>query len=272
MRWIAVLVPVTLAVAGAPRAARPASTEPQLSDEEKAFCEAELDVVDRRKRLFEAQKLSAAEIARKNEPQVGALVECRDRFRAQQRRADEEKQDLEEAARRAGPNATEKERERAWREVRRERLASKSRSSLTAEERAELAAGTPEEISATHSALDTAHAQDSAFMRTVHSALACYHSDRKAELERQISSEQALVKLGSGDRQRLYALRSELRQSEEVLERSREEARRFPAGLERCTTPAVAVLAHCLAIGFQDKRTEPACESEEIQQYVRFVK
>jgi hypothetical protein len=33
--------------------------------------------------------------------------------------------------------------------------------------------------------------------------------------------------------------------------------------------PTVAVVAHCL--GMED-RAEPACESEEIQQYLRFVR
>jgi len=33
----------------------------------------------------------------------------------------------------------------------------------------------------------------------------------------------------------------------------------------------VAVVTHCLAIRLAGTRTEPACESEQIQQYVRFV-
>jgi len=260
MRWLAVLVPMLLvATPGRPRAAAAAA---QLSDEERQFC----------RKIFEGQGLSAAEVARKNEASVASLAECRERFRAQRRRAVEEKEDLEEVARRAGPNATEKEREAAWREIRRERLASKSPSTLTAEERAELAAGMTDEVAATHAALDTAHASDPSFMRVVHSALACYHGDRKDDLDNQIASEQALVKLGAGDKRKLYALRSDLAQSEEVLSRSREAARGYAGGLERCASPTVGIVSHCLAIRFQGQRTEPTCESEEIQQYVRFVK
>lgn len=255
---------------GAPRQA--AAAEAMPSPEEQAFCESETEVVERRKKVFLAQGLSAREAARRNEGELRSLEECRARFKVRQRRALEEKQDLEEVARRLGPDATEKERERAWREIRRERLASRTPSSLSAEERAELAAGTQDEVATTHAALDTAHARDPAFMRTVHSALACYHGDRKDELEGQIASEESLLKLGSGDRQKLYALRSALRQSNDVLVRTREAARGHAGGLERCASPSIAIVAHCLAIRFQGRRAEPACEAEEIQQYVRFVK
>lgn len=260
---------IALVTLGAPRAAGAAGV-PALSDEEAAFCASELEVVERRQALFEGQGLPASEILRRNTSHLRALEGCRERYRAEQRRAVEQKQDLEELKRRVGPDATEKEREQAWREIRRERLSSKPRSQLTPEERDELAAGTQDELAATHAALDEAHARDPAFMRTVHSALSCYHSDRKAELEQQIASEQALVKLGTGDKQRLYALRSELRQSEDVLERTREAS----AGrtLERCTSPSIAVIAHCMGIRFERRRPEAMCDSEEIQQYVRFVK
>jgi hypothetical protein len=272
MRRVAVLLPLLLATVAAPQRAGAAAPDAQLSEDEQAFCESELEVVERRRRIFQGQGLPAAEIARRNGAQLAALAECRERLRGQQRRALEEKQDLGEAARRAGPDATEREREQAWREIRRERLASRSPSALTSEERAELAAGMQEEVAATHAALDSAHARDPAFMRVVHSALACYHGDRKDELDGQIASEQAHVKLGTGDRQKLYALRSELRQSEEVLSRSREAARRYAGGLERCSTERIAIISHCLAIQFHGRRGDPACESEEIQQYVRFVK
>ena len=270
MRWLAPLVLAVLLPA--PGARRAAAAEPQLSDDEQQFCESELDMVERRRRVFESQGLSPAEVARKNEEALATLAECRQRFRAQSKRALEQQQDLEEAARRAGPNATEREREAAWREIRRERLAAKSPSSLTPEEKAELAAGMDEEVAATHAALDNAHARDPSFMRVVHSALACYHGDRRDDLRAQISTEEALVKVGTGDKQKLYALKSELRQSEDVLERSAEAARGYAGGLERCGSPTVGVVSHCLAIRFQGRRAEPACESEEIQQYVRFVK
>jgi hypothetical protein len=272
MRRIAVLVSALVAAgAGAPRPAA-AAGPPPLSDEEAEFCADELEVVERRERLFEAQGLSASEIARRNGPQLSTLAECRERFRAKQRSALDHQADLEEVQRRAGPDATEKERERAWREIRRERLAAKPSSRLTPDEKAELAAGMQDEMAATHAALDGAHARNPEFMRVVHSGLACYHSDRKAELEEQISSEQSLLKLGTGDRQRLYALRSELRQSDEVLARTREATGGRPGSLERCASPSIAVLAHCMGIRFEGKPEEPMCESEEIQQYVRFVK
>ena len=264
------LLLLTLSLAAPRQPAAVGEAEPPA--EEKAFCENELEVLERRSRIFVAQGLSPKEVARRNEGETRALEECRARFRAQQRRKIEEKQDLEELGRRAGPDATEKERERAWREIRRERLASKVPASLSTEERAELAAGMQEELAATHATLDSAHARDPAFMRTVHSALACYHGDRKDELEEQINSEQALLKLGTGDRQKLYKLRSALRQSQEVLSRTREAARGYPGGLERCATSSIAIVAHCLAVRSQGRRAEPACEAEEIQQYVRFVK
>lgn len=256
----------------APRQAAAAAAAAQLSAEEKASCEAELEVVERRERIFRAQGLGAREVARKNELELRALDECRERFREKQRRAGEDREDVEEAARRAGPNATELERERAWRELRRERLASRDPAQLDADERAELAAGTQEEVATTHAALDAAHARDPAFMRAVHSALACYHRDRREDLGAQLASEQALVKLGTGDRQKLYRLRAALHESDEVLARSREAARTLPGGLERCANRTIAVLAHCLAIRSGGGQAEPACEAEEVQQYVRFVK
>ncbi len=274
MRRIAALLFLALAVAAAPRhaaAAQPEARGPS-SAEERAFCEDELGVIERRRKVFAGQGLGAREIAKKNEAAVLALDECRGKFRAHHRRVIEEKQDTEEVGRRVGRDATEREREQAWREIRRERLASRSPSSLSAEERAELAAGMPEELAATHAALDAAHARDPAFMRVVHSALACYHGDRKNVLAGQIDSESALLELGNGNRQKLYVLRSALRESEEVLARCREAARDHPAGLESCATPAVALISQCLAVRFQGRRTEPTCESEEIQQYVRFVK
>jgi len=272
MRRVAFLLPLVLSAAALPRHVAAGPGEAKLSEEEAAFCENEAGVVERRRKIFQAQGLPPREVARKNEAEVRALEECRGRLRDRQRRALEDKRDVEEVARRLGPDATEKEREQAWREIRRERLASKNPARLDAAERAELAAGMPDELAATHAALDTAHMRDPAFMRAVHSALACYHGDRRDELQGQLASEQALVKLGTGDRQKVYALRSTLRQSEQVLERSRDAARAYAGGLERCTNPNVAVVAHCLAIRFQGRRAEPACDAEEIQQYVRLVK
>ncbi len=273
MRRKAVLVPAVAAAVvtlGVSPAALATSGVPKLSEDEATFCADELDVVGRRARLFEAEGLSAAEIARRNDVQLQSLDECRDRYRARRRSALEQKQDLEEVQRRVGPDATKKEREEAWREIRRERLASRPASQLTKEERAELAAGTQDEVAATHAALDASHARDPSFMRIVHSALACYHGDRKAELETRIASEEAMLKLGTGDRQQLYALRSDLRRSEEVLAGTREAS----AGrtLERCAAPTVALVTHCMGVWLQGKPAEAMCESEEVQQYVRFVR
>lgn len=261
MRWIVVLHLVL------------ASPEPlPLSQDERAFCEGELEVLERRRKVFAAQGLSSAEVGRRNEPHLRALEECRGRLRGERLRAKEEAQDAEEVARRAGPHATQKERDAVWREVRRERLASKASSALTPEERAELAAGVQEELATTHATLDGANARDPAFMRVVHSALACYHGDRREELEGRIASEEALVKLGTGDKLRMYAMRSELRETEQILARGREAARGFPGGLERCSSPEVGVLSHCLAAKAKGRPPEAACESEEMQRYLRFVK
>ena len=162
---------------------------------------------------------------RRNASQLRAVMECRLRLRARRQEAEDARREVEDIARRAGPNATEKERAAARREVRLERLSSKDPASLTREERAELAEGMKAEMAATHAALDRAHARDRGFMRIVHSALACYHRDHKEALENQIASEEALLKLGSGDKLALYALQSELRHTEEILERSREVGR-----------------------------------------------
>jgi len=273
MRRSALLLSLAASALAVPwHAAAAPAREAQLSPAERAFCQNELEVVERRTRIFEGQGLSPREVARRNAAELRAVEECRVRFKDRERTAREERDDVEEATRRAGPDATEKERERAWREIRRERLAAKDPASLDPSERAELADGTPEELAATHAALDEAHARDPAFMRTVHSALACYHQDRKADLEQQIASEQALVALGTGDRQRLYQLRSALRESEDVLERSRDAARSLPRGLERCASRNIAILAHCLALRFEGGGAAPGCEAEEIQQYIRFVK
>jgi hypothetical protein len=250
-----------------PPATRPAGAP--LSDAERDFCSSELEVLERRQKLFEAQDLSAAEIARKNESAIHDVADCRIRFKEQGNRDVELKADLAEAARRAGPDATPLERDKAWKEVRRERLASKSPASLSAEEKAELAEGIQEEMKATHQALDTAHQKSPEFLRVIHSAIACYQGERKDSLKQAIDSEENLVKLGSGDRTRLYSLRSELRSSEEILARNAEATRSLTGGLDRCTAPTVAVVAHCL--GLED-RPEPACQSEEIEQYLRFVR
>jgi hypothetical protein len=256
-----------------PAAAKPAGAQPaagaQLSDAERAFCSSEVELLERRKKLFEAQGLPAAEIARKNESAAADLAECRTRYKEQANREIELKADMAEAARRAGPDATQVEREKAWKEVRRERLASKNPARLTAEEKAELAEGVQEEMKATHLALDTAHQRSPEFLRVIYSAIACYQGERKDSLKQAIASEESLLKLGSGDRTKLYSLRSELRASDEILARNAEATRSVPGGLDRCTTPNVAVVAHCLGI---DDRPEPACQSEEIQQYLRFVK
>jgi hypothetical protein len=267
--------PVPAKAGGAqPAAAKPAggSAKPAgapLSDAERAFCSSEVEVFERRQKLFEGQGLSAAEIARKNEGAASDLAECRTRFQEQANREIELKADMAEAARRAGPDATPVEREKAWKEVRRERLASKNPSRLSAEEKAELAEGIQEEMKATHQALDTAHQRSPEFLRVIYSAVACYQGERKDSLKQAIASEENLVKLGSGDRTKLYSLRSELRASEEILARNAEATRSVPGGLDRCTTPTVAVVAHCFGI---EDRPEPACQSEEIQQYLRFVR
>jgi hypothetical protein len=259
-------------VLAAPAAGAAAPPDDALSEGERAACEGELETLERRRRLFEAQGLPEAEIERRNASHREALAQCRRQVRAKAQRELEERQDQAEIARRAGPNATELERERARREVRRERLGARSPSSMTAAERAELAAGMHEELEATHQALDRAHARDPLFMRVIHSALACYHGERRGELQNLISSEEALLKLGSGDRQKLYSLRSELRQSDEVLARSAEAARGLPGGLDRCSAPTVAVVAHCLALRFGGTRTASTCDAEDVQQYTRLVK
>ncbi|BDG05813.1 hypothetical protein [Anaeromyxobacter oryzae] len=272
MRKAALAVALALGLPAAAPAKPAAARADAMTPEEKAFCASELEVVEKRTRVFQAQGLGAAEIDRRNEGPRQNLADCRRRFQSDQRRIAEEQEDLAEVDRRAGPTATEVERERVWRQLRRERLAGKSPASLTPEEKAELQAGVQEELAATHQTLDTVHARDPFFMRQVHSALACYHGDRREDLRAALSHEESLVKVGTGDRTRLYALRADLKQSEEVLARSREAARTLPDGLARCSEPQTAVLAHCLGIRFEGKKNEPACESEQIQQYIRFIK
>jgi hypothetical protein len=268
MRRIALLVSFALAApasAEAPTAPAPATTE-------ETFCSNEVEMVARRRRLFEREGLPEEEVVRRNTSQLRALVECRERLRSQQREADAAQREAEDIARRAGPNATEKERAATRRVVRLERLSAKSPSSLTREERAELAEGMKEEMVATHAALDRAHARDRGFMRVVHSALACYHVDRKEALENQIASEETLLKLGTGDKQALYGLQSELRHSDAVVARSREFGRGHALGLEPCGSSSVPLLVHCIGVQHEGKPALAACEGEDMQQYLRFAK
>lgn len=240
--------------------------------EEDAFCADELRTIANRRKLFEGQGLSAAVIRQKNAQAQQVLDECRDRFRREKQAEAEFAADEAEALARAGPDATAEERMRAWKEVRRERLAARRPSELTPEERAELAAGEPDQARATHEALDRAHARDPSFMRIAHSALACHHRQRRERLIDQIAEEENLLKLGTGDRQRLYTLQSDKRTSDAVLERVEAAARRYPGGLARCDDRQIAVLAHCLAIRSDGGRRQPQCDAEQIQQYLRLVK
>jgi hypothetical protein len=261
------------APAAAPAARKPAApARTALSLEEQDACRMEVEALDRRRRLFEGQGLSPAEIARRNAASQAALDECVAGYRAGRTAELERLADLKELERRTGPDATEAQRAEAWAQIRRERLAAKDPRTLTDAERAELAAGAKAELAETHATLDTVHARDQGFMRMVHSALACYHGVRRTRLKDDEAHEKALAKAGHGNRTRLYALKSAVRESDEVLARSREAAKGFKDGLLPCGDEKVAVLAHCLAVRFDDHRTEPACESEEIQQYVRFIK
>jgi hypothetical protein len=239
---------------------------------EATFCADELETLERRRQLFEREGLAEAEVQRQNAAHLRALSDCRERLRAKRREAAEAAQDADEIARRAGRNPTEAALAAARREVRLERLAGTHPSSLTKDERAELAAGTRAELAATHAALDRAHARDRDFMRIVHSAVACYESGRKEALENQLASEETLVKLGSGDKNALYALRGELRHAEEALARSRDFGRDHPLGLEPCGGASVALLAHCIGVETEGKPAFAACEPEDVQQYLRFAK
>lgn len=268
MRGIALLLPLVLAE---PASAQ-APESPAAPETEATFCADELDTLERRRRLFEREGLPEEEVQRRNASQLRAVMECRLRLRARRQEAEDARREVEDIARRAGPNATEKERAAARREVRLERLSSKDPASLTREERAELAEGMKAEMAATHAALDRAHARDRGFMRIVHSALACYHRDHKEALENQIASEEALLKLGSGDKLALYALQSELRHTEEILERSREVGRNHALGLEPCGAASIALLTHCIGVQHESKPAVALCEGEAVQQYLRFAK
>lgn len=269
----ALIAAAPLRPAAAGKAAGRAAAGPTaMTDAEREYCASELEMVANRRKIFEAQGLPAGEIARRNASAEQGVADCRKRYRQDARRDAELAADQAELARRLPPNATPLERERLWHEIRRDRLAAKSPSSLTASEKAELAAGLGDEEAETQATLDLVHSRDAAFMRQVNSALACYHSDRRDALRADIDEESAHVKLGTGDRQRLYALQSDLSQSDAVLARAREAARSYPGGLMGCSDTRTAILARCLAIRFEGKPREPACDAEEIQQYLRFIK
>lgn len=240
--------------------------------EENAYCADDLRMVENRRKLFAAQGLPPGEIAAKNAQAEQAVGDCRRRFRKEKQSEIDFSADEAEALQRSGPKATPEQKMKAWKEVRRERLAAKPPSDLTPEERTELAAGEGEEMNATHKAMDVAHANDRSFMRIAHSALACYHGQRKQRLVAQISEEEAMLKLGTGDRQRYYTLVSERKNSEGVLEQVAAAATGYAGGLVRCEDRKVAVLAHCLAIQAEGGRRQPSCDAEEIQQYLRLVK
>jgi len=277
MRTLVILIAASLGATAAPAMAQ--SKQPAgradakaMTAEERDACAADLEVLEKRTRLFEQQGLRPSEIAKRNETAQLGVDECVRAWRRQRTAEKERLADIAELERRTGPSATEAQRDEAWAAIRRERLSGKPPSQLTAEERAELNAGTKAELAETHATLDTVHAKDPVFMRTVHSALACYHGVRRDRIKEDLAHEQSLVKLGQGDKNRVYSLKSELRQSDDVLARSREAAKGFKDGLGKCTEERVAILAHCLAIRFEDRANEPACESEEIQQYIRFIK
>ncbi len=276
MRTLAILVTACLALPAAPALAQakaaPRADGKALTAEERDACAGDLEKLEKRQKLFEQQGLRASEIARRNEDAQVALDECVKAWRRQRAAEKERLADIAELQRRTGPDATDVQRDEAWAQIRRERLSTKRPSELTAEERAELNAGSKAELAETHATLDTVHAKDPAFMRMVHSALACYHGVRRDRLREDLHHEESLLKLGQGDRNRVYGLKSELRTSDEVLARSKEAAKGYRDGLGRCTEEKVAVLAHCLTIRLEDRPNEPACESEEIQQYIRFIK
>jgi hypothetical protein len=250
---------------------RPAGAQ-ALSAEERQACASDLEVLDKRAKLFDAQGLPPAEIARRNESAQAALAECLRGFRLEGSAARERAEDVTELERRTKPSTSDEERAEIWNSIRRERLSSKPLSKLTADERAELAAGNGAELAETHALLDNVHGRDPGFMRTVYSALNCYHAVRRDRLRDDLRREESLLKIDQGDRKKVYVLKSDLRTSDEVLARSREAAKGFRDGLGKCTEEQVAVLAHCLAIRFEEGRSEPACEAEEIQQYIRLIK
>lgn len=240
--------------------------------EEDAYCADDLRMVENRRKLFKASGLSNAEISAKNAQAEAAVADCRKKFRREKQSEEDFAADEQEAIARAGPKATAEQRIKAWKEVRRERLASKRASELTAEERSELAAGEGDEIKATHKAMDVAHANDPAFMRISHSALACFHGQRRQRLAGLVKEEENLLTLGTGDRQRFYTLQSDLKTSDEVMKQVNAAAARYPGGLIRCEDRQIAVLAHCYGLRFDGTRRQQQCEAEEIQQYLRLVK
>jgi hypothetical protein len=254
-------------------AAPPASAAPRPpNDEEKAACAHEQDVITSRTKLFQGQKLSADEIAKRNQPAQAAFDDCVARYRKLTPADKQLMADQAEVARRVDPDASDAVKAETLGKIRRERLAAKPASQLTPEEREELLSASPEDQAAARAAADAANAANPAFMRTVQSAVSCYHTARKAELQGRLAQEQSLEKIGKGDRQAMYSLKSELRQTDDVLARSREEAKQFKDGLARCNDPQVAILSHCLGSQFEEAKADPACDAEEIQQYLRFVK
>ncbi len=261
------VVPLALATL----AASPGRPAPKgaMSEAEKAFCAPEIEVVEKRRAIFQAQGLSPAEIAKKNEVDEQALAECRRHWVIEARSEQERKADALEAERRAGKNATDIERARVLQEIRMERLASRRPSELTSAERAELASGLQAETAETRAALDAAHARDPAFMRQVHSALVCYHGGRRRTLQAEIDAEGARIAQGEGDRTRFYALQSELTRSDEVLARATEAG---GDGLAPCSDARVAAVARCLGLRFEGAKPDAACDGDEVQQYVRLVK
>jgi hypothetical protein len=266
------LAVVALALPRPAAAAAPDDAAAARQAEENAYCADDLKMVENRRKLFVSQGLTPAAISTKNAQAEQAVAECRRKFKREKQAEADFAADEAEALQRAGPKATPEQRMKAWKEVRRERLAAKPPSELTADERTELAAGEGDEMKATHKAMDVVHANDPAFMRIAHSALACYHGQRKRRLVGQITEEESLLKLGTGDRQRYYTLVSDRTNSDAVLAQINTAAARYPGGLMRCEDRKIAVLAHCLAIRLEGGKRQPSCDAEEIQQYLRLLK
>jgi hypothetical protein len=273
MTTLAVAPPTWAADASKKATSSPAPAAPQsLTAEDREACASELEVLEKRLRLFEGQGLSHADALKRNEGPQAALTECLRTSRITRAAEKAREADLAELDRRAGPDASEATRSTIWTQLRLERLSVKPVAELTDEERAELKAGSQAEMSETHATLDTVHSRDPAFMRMVNSSLACYHGVRRDRIKDELRHEEALLKLGQGSRQKVYGLKADLKQSDDVLSRAREAAKGYRDGLGKCTEEQVAVLAHCLAARFDGLQPEPACESEEIQQYIRFIK
>jgi len=241
--------------------------EQGLSEAEGVYCESEVTVIENRLRVFRAQGLSPAEQRRRNADPQARLAECRAHFKDLRRGDAEDELVRAEVSRRMPPAGGEVQRARLEREVRLERARAKPASALRPDERALLA----EEAASRARAREEAERQsDPRLRRMALSGQFCLAERDLERLRAERDADERLAGLGD-DRSRGYFLRGEIHRLEEVAAETRG-ALAPVGGALPCTSPPVAAVARCLALGRQRAGADEACQDEEVGALLRALR